>query len=53
MSSDPKKKRKEDLRVAIDKLRNLLLVAKNHQEKLALTNTIAGLEKKLELLQKQ
>jgi hypothetical protein len=53
MSSDPKKKRKEELRISIDKLKNLLLVARNHQEKLALTNTISGLEKKLELLQKQ
>lgn len=50
VANDELKKRKEKLKEGIDKLKTLLLVAKNDREKMSLSKTIYGLEKKLELL---
>lgn len=50
VANDELKKRKEKLKEGIDKLKTLMLVAKNDREKMSLAKTIYGLEKKLELL---
>jgi len=47
MSTDALKQRKQKLKEGIEKLKMLLLVAKDGREKESLAKTIAGLELKL------
>jgi hypothetical protein len=52
VATDELKQRKQKLKEGIEKLKMMLLVAKNDRERFSLKKSIDGLEKKLAILSK-